>query len=54
MKQKSSPVERQKGPIRPDMPTMKTITPQAQALEDALMQKDRRAGQILTYHEPKR
>ncbi len=54
MKSKSCHVEVQKGAIRPDMPTMKTITRHETDLQDAEMRSLRRSGQILTLHQPKK
>ena len=48
-----SKVERQKGPIKADMPTMKTMKRKEIDVEDHQHDKMRRSMKTNTLHEPK-
>ena len=49
-----SKIEKQKGLIRPNMKTMKTLTPEDIRKEANEQIRERIDGQTLKYHEPKR
>ena len=50
---KKIPIEVQKGPIKCDMPTMKTITPEQRAQEDYEHRVLKKSGQVNHLHIPK-
>lgn len=53
-KEYSRVVEEQKGPIRADVPTMKSMSEREMTMQDYQDRVLRRDGQTLKYHEPKK